>query len=369
MAIYGVFPRFPTLQLLIVLYVLAAIVPDHVQGRPFEPHDCPPFSCGNLGDVSYPFRRQGDPLWCGSQSYELNCSDSKAVIHIDDGTYYVTHMNQMDQQFWVVDTELGNNSCPLPRWKRFLGTDMTLHNSSNSFEVELVPTYSARWATFVKCLQQVNNNGMYRPVACLSTNHSFVYVLTGFHVTDIENLEPSCGFLAMTPFVGQEDRFSLYSNLSHADILTFMRKGFPIRFPFTLKSSNRYTMKECIMEPYSEEPSTIMLIRSWILKILVADKTILSCSAETIASPYDIILWNVMYATTVFKMIVGLQPFALAAAPATRLSPGLLAVNVKSLPAAGHDGRGHIRIRVRGPGFQRCLARSGKPLRRRFLSS
>lgn len=249
MAIYGVLPCFPTLQLLVVFCVLAAIVPDHVQRRPFEPHECP-FSCGNLGDVSYPFRRRGDPLWCGSQSYELDCSDSKAVIRIDNATYYVTHINQRDSEFLVVDTDLGNNSCPLPRWKRFLDTYTILPNSSNSFEFELIPGSAANWATFVKCLQQVNNNGMYRPVACLSTKYSFVYVLTGrYFPTYIENLEPSCGFLAMTPFVGQEARLPFYSNLSYADVLILMRKGFPVRFPFTPTFSNRYVMKECLMEP------------------------------------------------------------------------------------------------------------------------
>uniref|UniRef100_A0A0E0FFA0 non-specific serine/threonine protein kinase n=1 Tax=Oryza nivara TaxID=4536 RepID=A0A0E0FFA0_ORYNI len=82
-------------------------------------HDCPPFTCGHLSDVSFPFRRRGDPPECGVQSYELTCADDKATIQIDKETY----------------SEIRNSS----------------------------------W--------------MYMPVACLSTSRSFVYPSCGYLAT------------------------------------------------------------------------------------------------------------------------------------------------------------------------------------------
>ncbi|XP_052165597.1 rust resistance kinase Lr10-like [Oryza glaberrima] len=108
-----------------VLYVLALVVADadhhvvRVQGRR---HQWQPFSCGHLQNVSYPFRRRGDPRSrrCGFRSYELDCSsdDGKATIRINTGKYYVSSIDYTASIFWVVDANLqddANSSCPLPR--------------------------------------------------------------------------------------------------------------------------------------------------------------------------------------------------------------------------------------------------------------
>lgn len=220
-----------TLKALTVLFGLAVLVPNQVQGR-LHWHGCPSFSCGTLRNISSPFRQAGDPPWCGSQSYELVCSDTKATICINNATYYVSHINYRGtpSTFWVVDTVLDlSNRCPLPQWTRPFyehkyGPDGSL------LEVELVlGTYSV--ASFVRCSQEVRNNGMYMPVTCLSTSYSFVYVLTGLYSEYIRSLEPSCGYLEMTP-LGSWDTPEL-TNASYADTIEFMRNGFAVQFSMT----------------------------------------------------------------------------------------------------------------------------------------
>nr|ACG43487.1 hypothetical protein [Zea mays] len=80
-----------SLRALTVLFVLAAFVSD-VEGRHHR-RVCPHFSCGGLSNISYPFRRQGDPSGCGVQSYELVCTDTDATIRIGSGTYKVLSIN------------------------------------------------------------------------------------------------------------------------------------------------------------------------------------------------------------------------------------------------------------------------------------
>ncbi|XP_044974377.1 rust resistance kinase Lr10-like isoform X2 [Hordeum vulgare subsp. vulgare] len=46
---------------------------------------CPPFSCGELRNISYPFRLLGGPPECGLKAYELTCSGLKATIKINTG--------------------------------------------------------------------------------------------------------------------------------------------------------------------------------------------------------------------------------------------------------------------------------------------
>jgi hypothetical protein len=58
---------------------------------------CPHFSCGDLGNISNPFRRPGDPEECGVKAYELVCSNGKATIRINTGTF--CHQHRLYQSF------------------------------------------------------------------------------------------------------------------------------------------------------------------------------------------------------------------------------------------------------------------------------
>jgi hypothetical protein len=179
-----------SLRALTVLFVLAALVSD-VGGRHHH-HVCPHyFSCGGLSNISYPFRRQGDPSGCGVQSYELVCTDTDATIRIGSGTYKVLSINSTYSHFWVVDADLDiQSSCPLPRWDyhaRWI--NLNLHRwwivssqyyfYSSSFYMD-----SWRWAIFVNCSQPIENNDtdkyhIYEPVSCLS-NSSFIYLVPDY---------------------------------------------------------------------------------------------------------------------------------------------------------------------------------------------
>jgi hypothetical protein len=223
-----------------ILFMFAVLAADKGEGRHHRP-DCPSFSCGPLGDVSSPFRQASDSPECGSRSYELVCSDTKATIHIDNSTYYVSGINYKDSSFWVVDANLDlYNSCPLPRWNYNLHPDLytmraRLHGAHHTIKVELAPVADYQ-ANFVKCSQEVKDNDMYMPVPCLSTSYSFIYVLTGRGSYFMGNLEPCCGYLAMTPLetLENEGYAETLENASYADVVKFMTYGFSIRFPFKL---------------------------------------------------------------------------------------------------------------------------------------
>nr|XP_045090011.1 uncharacterized protein LOC109760913 [Aegilops tauschii subsp. strangulata] len=247
------------LRALTVLYVLAVLAGNQVEGRHHQP-DCPSFSCGLLGNISSPFRRASDPPGCGYRSYELVCSDTKATICIGGATYYVSGINYSNFSFWVVDADLDlHNSCPLPRWNPPYPHD--------NMEVELDPLVDTR-ACFVKCSQEVKGTGTYMPVACLSTNDSFVYVLTGLRSTYMEYLQPSCGYLAVTPRPWDSPTLE---NASYADVVKSMRTGFAVYFPLRY---TRETIKGClrdIVRPFYEVPVSSEGIKRLITYSLLAD--------------------------------------------------------------------------------------------------
>ncbi|KAF0898993.1 hypothetical protein E2562_012685 [Oryza meyeriana var. granulata] len=191
---------------------------------------CPPSSCAHLQDIRYPFRFRGDPPGCGVQAYELFCSDGKAIIYINTGRYFVTNISYSDSIFWVVDASLDNSSCPIPRRNQhpyIYGLQSAKANQPYR-DISLYPD-AITWAAFVICSRMIKNNAIYRPVACRSTNNSFVYVLTNFLSYNVGNVEPSCGYLALIPLGSWKMRPP--DNASYEDVVKFMRDGFALRFP------------------------------------------------------------------------------------------------------------------------------------------
>ncbi|XP_006645443.1 rust resistance kinase Lr10-like [Oryza brachyantha] len=290
MVMAGAFRRSAALHAMVAFSVLAVLVPDHVQGQ----HRCPDFSCGRLNNVSYPFRRRGDPSYCGVPSYELACSDSNATIHINKATYLVTEINYSDLYFWVVDASLDSaNNCPLPRWNRppYVEKYRLGEDSHRSVQVQLAP--DVEWfATFVKCSREMHSsNVMYRPVACRSSDSSFVYVITGRGSYFAEYLEPSCGYLAMTPLaVGGLENWrtataaATLEDVSYEDVVTSMREGFAVRFPF--KSGRFFDCLRGLISDSSGKPT-----RSRPFNIFVNIKSYVSiCGRHATQLPHPLLV-------------------------------------------------------------------------------
>lgn len=282
-----------SLRALTVLFVLAAFVSD-VEGRHHR-HVCPHFSCGGLSNISYPFRRQGDPSGCGVQSYELVCTDTDATIRIGSGTYKVLSINSTYSYFWVVDANLDiQSSCPLPRWDYHARrTSRNLRRWRIEFSHDLLYSSfymnSGRWVIFVNCSQPIENNDtdiyhIYEPVSCLS-NSSFIYLENIYWYdgyVSAGDLEPSCGYLAMTPLGGPG--MTVPSNTSYSDVVKFMRNGFALGFPYSIGSYP--TIRECLaenMRTFHKEPRNSTGIRQQILDILTFE-TLWFCVIEQLGS-------------------------------------------------------------------------------------
>jgi hypothetical protein len=225
----GVFHCSVTIQAFTVFFLIALSVADHVQGGD---DGCPPFSCGHLQDISYPFRRRGDPLECGVGAYELGCTSTKATIHINTGAYYVTAINYTGSYFWVMDSNFDtNSSCPLPLWNHLPYSGYYGKLDSHGFRD--LATQSYYRACFANCSRPMTNNGAYKPVACLSADNSHVYVWVSAYECSVDDLEPYCGYLAMIP-LGNEysiDWEILLQGSSYADITQLIIQGFTVLFP------------------------------------------------------------------------------------------------------------------------------------------
>uniref|UniRef100_A0ACD5Z6P9 Uncharacterized protein n=1 Tax=Avena sativa TaxID=4498 RepID=A0ACD5Z6P9_AVESA len=133
-----------------------------------------------------------------------------------------------------------NSSCPLPQWNQLPYPSWRLVSSQL---IDLIT--EGTWACFLNCSRAIKNNSRYKPVTCLSTINSFVYVsASGF--CSVGRLEPSCGYLAMIPFGPRDSTPNLQGqDASYTGIAEFMRKGFAVGFPVG-ENSRKHSFPEMI---------------------------------------------------------------------------------------------------------------------------
>ena len=76
---------------------------------------CAPSSCGNIQNISYPFRLNTDPQSCGNNNYALACENNiSTVLYLYSGKYYVQAIDYGNYTIRVVDAGVQGNCCSIP---------------------------------------------------------------------------------------------------------------------------------------------------------------------------------------------------------------------------------------------------------------
>ena len=106
-------PLFGLLVLLFAFFHEACIAEGQSQ-------NCSSASCGNLLNISYPFRLKGAPHQCGcgaesAGGLELDCENNRASLLVDSVKFYVQEINYVNRTFRLMDASLHKNTCSIPR--------------------------------------------------------------------------------------------------------------------------------------------------------------------------------------------------------------------------------------------------------------
>jgi len=60
---------------------------------------CSPSSCGNIHNISYPFRLNTDPKSCGHKSYELVCENNRPTLYLKTVNIMFRRSNTVTSRF------------------------------------------------------------------------------------------------------------------------------------------------------------------------------------------------------------------------------------------------------------------------------
>jgi hypothetical protein len=197
------------------LTALLVVVLVHQTCSAKNTHLCSPSSCGDIRNISNPFRLQDDPENCGDRRYTLSCENNNTVLSLyGAGKYKVRKINYDDYTIRVVDS--GIDQVSIPRY--------FLNRNNFSFGDSYVPYRQgrsreliSRSVVFVMCENPVNSPFYLEVSTCFSINGSdseyssnssktYRYVkVGGKEPTDVED---SCQIerMVLTSLPGNDNR-------------------------------------------------------------------------------------------------------------------------------------------------------------------
>ncbi|KAL9167277.1 hypothetical protein ABFS82_05G084900 [Erythranthe guttata] len=141
-----------------------------------NPKPCDPSSCGEIRNISYPFRLNTDPKRCGHSKYELSCENNTTSLYLNSQKYLVKVINYHNSTIRLTDAAVQNDdSCSFPNHS-LSGSDFT--GSSYTYSIKKYDRKSPAitWPmTFVSCpYDPVNNNNKYSYVKLGALNGSYI---------------------------------------------------------------------------------------------------------------------------------------------------------------------------------------------------
>ncbi|KAM5551352.1 hypothetical protein ABKV19_026266 [Rosa sericea] len=201
--------RLPMPALLVLLLLVLCTAACHAKD---DPHHCEPSSCGDIHNISYPFRLNDDPEKCGDQRYNLSCENNVTVLHLYSGKYYVLAINYGNYTIRVVDANIRKDNCSsLPRYS------LASYNFSDEDPYDIV---LSKPIIFMTCETRPVNSYLYMDTApCINatSGHSFVITQT----LNAPDLWDSCRIELMvliSSSIGTKDMNSSYIDI-HNELL------------------------------------------------------------------------------------------------------------------------------------------------------
>ncbi|EYU21068.1 hypothetical protein MIMGU_mgv1a024005mg, partial [Erythranthe guttata] len=125
-----------------------------------NPKPCVPSSCGEIRNISYPFRLNTDPKRCGHPKYELSCENNTTSLYLNSHKYLVQVINYHNYTIRLTDASIQNDSCSFPNHS-LSGSDFG--NFGSTYSIKRYDRYFSlhgiTWPiTFISCPYPVNKN-------------------------------------------------------------------------------------------------------------------------------------------------------------------------------------------------------------------
>ncbi|XP_030947422.1 LEAF RUST 10 DISEASE-RESISTANCE LOCUS RECEPTOR-LIKE PROTEIN KINASE-like 2.8 isoform X2 [Quercus lobata] len=222
-----------TLSAVLTAFIALVLVHETCSATAKVNHHCAPSSCGNIHNISFPFRLKNDPEKCGESSYELSCDENNhTVLSLFERKYYVQEINYNNYTIRIVDSGIQkDNYSSTPSYS------LNRHNFSqypSAYTTYPELSWSVVWMSCEKPVNSpfyldastcnIDNGDQYPSNSSISHFKRYRYVKVGrTNATDVVDL---CKVEQMfiTSWPGNDDP----SNISCADVHNELVYGFEL---------------------------------------------------------------------------------------------------------------------------------------------
>ena len=182
-------------------------------------------SCGNISDISFPFRLKGATGDCGCNGccIELACdNNNRTTLLADSGEYYVQEIDYGNGRIRLIDTSQDRNTCSIRPPSYRINRCITFHYYSDD---------SSHLMFFMNCTLPAVNLPLHdyvdvtRCVRNSSSAQTYFYAIFG-HL-NVSDIPVSCTIEAWV-----ETRFSNATGVSASDIHQELLEGFDLSYSF-----------------------------------------------------------------------------------------------------------------------------------------
>jgi len=201
--------------------------------------NCAPSFCGNIHNISYPFRLSTDPNSCGNKKYELICENNRPALYLKGVKYYVQAIDYSNFTIRLVDADVQKDDCfSIPRHSLIIdyssdNRDYYLSDYTSTFVFMscrnplLSPSYNIVDASSCK-----NGSTLFNSTSNISSPSShnmegYSYVFNGYnlYLRDIPDL---CHVNLMYPVSFTFDQLKNRTNISYIDVRDSILYGFDL---------------------------------------------------------------------------------------------------------------------------------------------
>lgn len=215
-------------------------------------------SCGEIRNISYPFRLKGDPSSCGDHDYELSCVNNKTILDVFPGRFYVKNISYDDQIVRLVDTNFANGSCSLPSGS-IENADGYIRDSRYRGFVSNLQSRFRFW----KCSKNIIRPDNYTSVPCLTTNGTYFYTTyDGDYL--FQNNETSCSLVSVAP-VNPPKGVTKFA--SHEAVMELLEAGFDVGWSIVCRDCS-LSGKSCVVKSW-DKPLTYICQKGQLIFILI----------------------------------------------------------------------------------------------------
>ncbi|KAI4313873.1 hypothetical protein L6164_026820 [Bauhinia variegata] len=185
------------------------------QARYINSYNCTA-SCGDVKNISYPFRLMSQPSSCGAIGYSLSCENKKTILEFGRGKYYVKSINYDQERIRVVDVNIADGNCSLP--------------SQSPYADEVLDGYWAPLSnsetSFVNCSKPIKNSSFIQ-VPCMSGNGYITYAV--YNSASMYDLgEKTCKLTGSMALSAND--YNAKKPSSYEDIRKMLQNGFDLEW-------------------------------------------------------------------------------------------------------------------------------------------